>query len=91
MSGATNLSFANLHDVELCTHAATGERRHLFPSGKRFGIISECRLDERWQIALGFHRFEQLFGHLFGPALTRSRALAVRNFVSDPAADGRDD
>ncbi|HEV2533217.1 RNA polymerase sigma factor [Phenylobacterium sp.] len=27
MAGVTNLSFANLHDVELCSHAATGDRR----------------------------------------------------------------
>jgi RNA polymerase sigma-70 factor (ECF subfamily) len=26
MSGSTNLRFASLHDVELCSHAATGER-----------------------------------------------------------------
>src|SRR5512147_1303231 len=27
MAGANQTSFASLHDVELCSHAATGERR----------------------------------------------------------------
>ena len=37
MSGASNLSFANLHDVELCTHAATGERRAFGELVRRHG------------------------------------------------------
>jgi RNA polymerase sigma factor (sigma-70 family) len=37
MAGATNLRFANLHDVELCTHAATGERRAFGELVRRHG------------------------------------------------------
>ena len=37
MSGATLLRFANLHDVELCTHAATGERRAFGELVRRHG------------------------------------------------------
>ena len=37
MSGAANLRFANLHDVELCTHAATGERRAFGELVRRHG------------------------------------------------------
>ena len=37
MSGATTLRFANLHDVELCTHAATGERRAFGELVRRHG------------------------------------------------------
>jgi RNA polymerase sigma-70 factor (ECF subfamily) len=37
MAGAINLRFANLHDVELCTHAATGERRAFGELVRRHG------------------------------------------------------
>jgi len=37
MSGATNFSFANLHDVELATHAAAGERRAFGELVRRHG------------------------------------------------------
>ena len=37
MAGAANLRFANLHDVELCTHAATGERRAFGELVRRHG------------------------------------------------------
>src|SRR5438270_6297682 len=37
MSGASNLRFDNLHDVELCTHAATGERRAFGELVRRHG------------------------------------------------------
>jgi RNA polymerase sigma-70 factor (ECF subfamily) len=37
MAGATTLRFANLHDVELCTHAATGERRAFGELVRRHG------------------------------------------------------
>jgi RNA polymerase sigma factor (sigma-70 family) len=37
MAGATNLRFANLHDVELCTLAATGERRAFGELVRRHG------------------------------------------------------
>src|SRR6478672_10131291 len=37
MPGAANLRFANLHDVELCTHAATGERRAFGELVRRHG------------------------------------------------------
>jgi len=37
MPGSTLLRFANLHDVELCTHAATGERRAFGELVRRHG------------------------------------------------------
>jgi RNA polymerase sigma-70 factor (ECF subfamily) len=37
MSGPDHLTFANLHDVELCTHAATGERRAFGELVRRHG------------------------------------------------------
>ena len=37
MAGAANLSFANLHDVELCSLAATGERRAFGELVRRHG------------------------------------------------------
>jgi len=37
MPGATNLNFASLHDVELCTFAATGERRAFGELVRRHG------------------------------------------------------
>src|SRR5215216_4573063 len=37
MSGPKHLSFASLHDVELCGHAATGERRAFGELARRHG------------------------------------------------------
>jgi RNA polymerase sigma-70 factor (ECF subfamily) len=37
MSGSGHLSFASLHDVELCVHAATGERRAFGELVRRHG------------------------------------------------------
>jgi RNA polymerase sigma-70 factor (ECF subfamily) len=37
MAGSTNLRFTSLHDVELCTHAATGERRAFGELVRRHG------------------------------------------------------
>jgi RNA polymerase sigma-70 factor (ECF subfamily) len=37
MPGSRNLRFASLHDVELCTHAATGERRAFGELVRRHG------------------------------------------------------
>jgi RNA polymerase sigma-70 factor (ECF subfamily) len=37
MPGSTKLRFASLHDVELCTHAATGERRAFGELVRRHG------------------------------------------------------
>jgi len=37
MSAAANLQIANLHDVELCTHAATGDRRAFGELVRRHG------------------------------------------------------
>jgi RNA polymerase sigma-70 factor (ECF subfamily) len=37
MPGSGNLRFASLHDVELCTHAATGERRAFGELVRRHG------------------------------------------------------
>ncbi|MDB5444620.1 MAG: polymerase sigma-70 factor, subfamily [Phenylobacterium sp.] len=37
MAGSTNLRFTSLHDVELCSHAATGERRAFGELVRRHG------------------------------------------------------
>jgi RNA polymerase sigma-70 factor (ECF subfamily) len=37
MPGATNIRFASLHDVELCSHAAVGERRAFGELVRRHG------------------------------------------------------
>ncbi len=68
-----------VEDSEQLTAAC--QRRHALPSGISFGIFSKGIPDQWRQLAFGFHGFKQLFRHLLGAPLARSRALPAGDLV----------